>query len=351
MSGPIDTFKQGLAELYASGDFTDFEIVCGQRSIRVHKAVICAQSRYFRAPCGRQYAEGNIGRIVLKAIGEGDDDEESCDDPDAIKLMVDFFYHLDYAARPILPAVEKPKALAIASSTSLSQPGPLFGSPFAPRTTVSTGRQVPASIFGTHAAGVTAASTSPGSAFGSTVFGSVAAPQPLQRPPPPHIFPVAPISDGNVLMHAKVFAAAVKYQVLALQDLAASKFAAAAKASWDHPTFAEAARVAYTTTTDDFRQLRDTISSVLHQHKGLIDKVSIESVVKATPDLHFELLRMARGLPAVSANRSADEGLKCAECGIWLWYGRCQSCSTEYRGCCESRGDCHQCALRRWFEG
>ncbi|KAK5685347.1 hypothetical protein LTS10_003425 [Elasticomyces elasticus] len=325
MSGPIDTFKQGLAELYASGDFTDFEIVCGQRSFRVHKAVVCAQSRYFRAPCGRQYAEGNLGRIVLKAIGEDDDDEESCDDSEAIKLMVDFFYHLDYAARPVLPAVKTPKAMATASSTP-------------------TGSQVPASILGAHAAGVTTASTSPGSAFGSTVFGSAPAPQPLQRPPP-QIFPVGPISDGNVLMHGKVFAAAVKYQVLALQDLAASKFAAAAKASWDHPTFAEAARVAYTTTTDDFRQLRDTVSSVLHQHKGLIDKASIESVVKATPDLHFELLRMARGLPAVSATRTTDEGLKCAECGIWLWYEQCQSCSTEYRGCCESRGGCHQCDL------
>ncbi|KAK3634316.1 hypothetical protein LTR56_015350 [Elasticomyces elasticus] len=336
MSGPIDSFKQGLAELYASGDFTDFEIVCGQRSFRVHKAVICAQSRYFRAPCGRQYAEGNIGRTVLKAIGEGDDDEESCDDPEAIKLMIDFFYHLDYAARPILPAVKIPKAMATASSTSLLQLSP-FGSSGAPRPTVATGSQVPTATFG-------AQPTSFGSGFGSTGFGSVAAPQPLQQPAP-QIFPVAPISDGNVLMHGKVFAAAVKYQVLALQDLAASKFAAAAKASWDHPTFAEAARVAYTTTTDDFRQLRDTVSSVLHQHKGLIDKVSIERVVKATPDLHFELLRMARGLPAVSATRTTDEGLKCAECGIWLWYEQCQSCSTEYRGCCESRGDCHQCDL------
>ncbi|KAK4902303.1 hypothetical protein LTR27_001207 [Elasticomyces elasticus] len=286
----------------------------------------------------RTCEEGNIGRIVLKAIGEGDDDEESCDDPEAIKLMVDFFYHLDYAARPILPAVKKPKALALAtaSSTSLLRLSP-FGSSGAPRTTVSTGSQVPTATFG-------ARPTSFGSGFGSTGFGSAPAPQPLQQPPP-QIFPVGPRSDGNVLMHSKVFAAAVKYQVLALQDLAATKFAAAAKASWDHPTFAEAARVAYTTTTDDFRQLRDTASSVLHQHKGLIDKVSIESVVKATPDLHFELLRMARGLPAVSASRATDEGLKCAECGIWLWYEQCQSCSTEHRGCCESRGDCHQCDL------
>ena len=72
-------------------------------------------------------------------------------------------------------------------------------------------------------------------------------------------------------MHARVFAAATKYDVLALQKLAASKFAEAAQSSWDHPSFADAARIAYTTTPDSVRDLRNIVGATLNSHVNLLN--------------------------------------------------------------------------------
>ncbi|TKA58164.1 hypothetical protein B0A55_11304 [Friedmanniomyces simplex] len=343
MSGPADVLKQGFVELYRSGELTDFVIECGQHKLRVHKVLICAHSKYFRAPCGKDYAEGEEGRIVLKAVGEGDDDE-ACDDPEAIKLMVDFFYYLDYSAGSIPSTPASTPATGAANVT----PGIPAKAPVnAPRSLFQFDE--PQSLFGSPNTLAGQTKRPSGSGFGGFVAST---PRPIAPHtlapslfgPPAHARPdtspktsaPAPATDGNVIMHAKVFAAAVKYQVPAMQKLSASKFVAAAKSRWDHPAFAEAARIAYTTTMDDFRQLRDIVSSTLHEHRVLLDMASIESVVKGTPDLHFELLRLARGLPAVAEKKATDEGLKCAECGIWLWYEKCETCSAEYTGCCGS---------------
>ncbi|KAK4903053.1 hypothetical protein LTR49_026896 [Elasticomyces elasticus] len=131
MSEPVDVLMQGLAEsvsrpppppppprpppqaaqrgdahikFFDSGELSDFTILCGRYNFNVYKSIICAQSRYFRAPCGRDYAEGRRASIKLKAVGEGDSDSDSDlarDALEAIKLMVQYFYHLDYDAKSL----------------------------------------------------------------------------------------------------------------------------------------------------------------------------------------------------------------------------------------------------------
>ncbi|KAK3615157.1 hypothetical protein LTR56_026767 [Elasticomyces elasticus] len=292
MSGPTDVLREGFAE---TGEFSDFEIVCGPYTFKVHKAIICAQSKYFRAPCSK-FAESDKRTIELKAIGDGEGDE-ACDDPDAIKLMIDFFYNLDYVAEPLEPS-PVPRRLAATSAPSPLPPEPdvvpsvLESQPvedasgfYVPKRTKKKGKKA------------------------------------IQ-------------AGNNTVMHAKVFAAAVKYQVFALQELAATKFASATETSWNHTKFAEAARIAYTTTVEEVRELRDAVGRAIHEHPELLDKLSIETAVKDNAALNYELLRMARGMPAIAENRVIDEGLKCAECGTWLFYEECNPCKGEYRGCC-----------------
>lgn len=43
--------------------------------------------------------EGKTGTIELKSTADSDDDEAVCDDPEIVKLMVGYFYHLDYLHR------------------------------------------------------------------------------------------------------------------------------------------------------------------------------------------------------------------------------------------------------------
>lgn len=147
-------------------------------------------------------------------------------------------------------------------------------------------------------------------------------------------------SGDNVVVHARVFAAAVKYQVRALREEAAAKFAAAAKVSWDHPSFAKAARITYTTTAEDVRELRDIVGKTIHSHQSLFDKSSIEKTVRSIDALNWELGRLGRGLPAV-AERNAEEDCVCAGCGGKPFFVECEGCGADYMGCCY--GGCQSC--------
>ncbi|KAK4897486.1 hypothetical protein LTR49_027973 [Elasticomyces elasticus] len=127
-----------------------------------------------------------------------------------------------------------------------------------------------------------------------------------------------------MVMHAKVFAAAVKYQIPALQKLAASKFRRAAQISWNDRSFAEATRIAYTTTSEDIRDIRDIVVKSINEHCSLLDKASVETAIKDIATLNFELLRMARGMPAVAETKVEDESLRCVGCGVGSFYEECQ---------------------------
>ncbi|KAK4561424.1 hypothetical protein LTR86_004742 [Recurvomyces mirabilis] len=287
----MDGLRKGVAELYENGDFTDFTILCGQHLFSVHKTVICAQSRYFRSACSEKFAEGSKNSIDLKATGS-DNDDGGCDDPEAIKLMVHFFYYAEYEAPslsdwPIDQPISK-RAVKTSNKTGLSSADAREVAkkrkPKAPQSDEDDDRSV-------------------------TAF------------------------DGNVVMDAKVFAAATKYQVLPLQTLASSKFEAAAKLSWSHHSFVEAARIAYTTTPDDVRAVRDIVARTLHSHDNLLDSPGVEALMLEIQSLPFELLRMARGKPAVVGPEVAED-LKCEGCGQTPFLVECRDCGTDYLGCC-----------------
>ncbi|KAK3615700.1 hypothetical protein LTR56_026431 [Elasticomyces elasticus] len=171
MSGPVDVLKQGLAE------------------------------------------RAQTGKIELKAIGESDDDV-TCDDPEAIKLMIDFFYHLDYDAEPVeltptLDMPEPPEPLLSPEEPVLAihdhDPWSNFASTRKSKRCTKCGLPRDRSSVGKHTAAATKS-----------------------------IADECESSDGNMVMHAKVFAAAVKYQIPALQKLAASKFSRAAQVNLQH---------------------------------------------------------------------------------------------------------------------
>ncbi|KAK4544710.1 hypothetical protein LTR36_003959 [Oleoguttula mirabilis] len=299
---PVAVLKQGLASLYASGELSDFTIICGPHTFKVHKVVLRAQSQYFGAL--PNFAEGVNNSIVLKAAGSGDGDDEACDDPEAIKLMVHFFYHLDYRADVVfvLPSVD-----AAATPTRV-------------KAKKQTLKQRPYHAYHPQAEVM---ATVPASTLTST--------------------------DGNMVMHAKVFAAAVKYQVPALKSLAASKFAGAVKANTNHDSFAEAAHIVYTTTPEDVRNLRDVVATTLTEHDKLLNSAEIETVVRSISGLAYELLKKSRGSDATSTAGKTPKGPSpCDYCGQQTYVAFCMSgaafapCGFRFNHCdCER--ECGRC--------
>lgn len=130
--------------------------------------------------------------------------------------------------------------------------------------------------------------------------------------------------------HAKVFAAAIKYQVDGLRDLAAENFNTAVKHSlnrywsWDGRgdyaevaatrtkahcetlrAFAEILTVVFESTPDEVTQLRDTVLEVLLDNfESVKSNHAIEEAMCNIPGLGFELLRRKSLRPPPRENRS-----------------------------------------------
>ncbi|KAI6849644.1 hypothetical protein KC323_g9571, partial [Hortaea werneckii] len=245
---PVTAFKRGLSNLLENGKFADLTIICGTHTYKVHKNILCAHSDYFAAL--PKFAEGKTNTIHFKAIGD-DEDDEACDDPEAIKLMIHYFYYLDYTA-------------TIASKTSLLS---TTGTEIASKT-------VPPPKKKKKVDKVPAKRTATGTSASSS-------------------------RDDDMVMHAKVFAAAVKYQVAGLSKLAAKKFKDAVKVNWHDGTFAEAVHIVYTTTPAHVRALRDVVTKILHCYGDtLLELDDVMQVVKNNKDIMFDLLCKGRELGA-----------------------------------------------------
>ncbi|RMZ23193.1 hypothetical protein D0859_12773 [Hortaea werneckii] len=265
---PVTAFKLGLSRLLKNGSLTDMTIICGAYTHQVHKVILCAHSDYFAAlpnfavstlrptfpswPAATdQRQEGETNTIHFKAIDD-DDDDEACDDPEAIRLMIHYFYHLDYTA-PI--------------------------------------------------ASITSPSSTPGNRSPSKVAPTPKEPESRASATLSHIesLPTHP-NDDDLLMHAKVFAAAVKYQVAALRKLATKKFTDSLQRNLGHGSFtevicAEVIRVVYTTTPEDVRALRDVVDIALEVlPHTFLNSGAIMQVLREYKEVAFDLFCRWRGL-------------------------------------------------------
>ncbi|KAI7200272.1 WD40 repeat-like protein [Hortaea werneckii] len=252
--------------LLESAELSDLTIVCGPHTYRVHKAILRAHSDYFAAL--PNFAEGVKNSINLKAIDSDDEDDEACDDAEAVEKMIDYFYHLDYS----VPVISQPQLEEHVDELASCD------TPFASKKKKKGKCQRTA-----------------------------------EKSPARPISPITP-SDGNMALHAKIFAAAVKYQVPGLRTLAAENFREAVRGNWHHETFAEAARIAYETTYEEERALRDTVTATLDRHgNALLKRDEIKAFVKNQNDLMYELLCMSRGI-SLDPTEDPEPLPRCAHC-------------------------------------
>ncbi|KAI4846842.1 hypothetical protein E4T44_04844 [Aureobasidium sp. EXF-8845] len=105
-----DLLVSTIADLHASGAYSDLKIVCGSDTYNVHKAIICPQSKFFRAACRPDaFQEGKTG-IVTIPFNPGRDTSTmeapikpnefdwdlDVEDASVVKLMIHYFYHHEY---------------------------------------------------------------------------------------------------------------------------------------------------------------------------------------------------------------------------------------------------------------
>ncbi|AEO55662.1 hypothetical protein MYCTH_2299733 [Thermothelomyces thermophilus ATCC 42464] len=229
---------QSLDKLFKEGTYSDLTITCGNDEYKVHKAIICPRSSFFAKACDGLFQEGNTGVVSLPD-----------DDPQAVRLMMHYFYHLDY------PRQREVKHGFLNKSQSTN-----------PKSDVVT---------------------NPGSTSGKT---SNKTPKSAYSVPPHQGFEVP-----NLTIHARLYALAEKYDVQGLKALALEKFKEEARIQWDSDDFIRAAEEAYTSTVDRDRGMRDAVVEAIREHSVVLDKESMQNVVRRF-DLCFDLMMRFRDL-------------------------------------------------------
>ncbi|KAI4718035.1 hypothetical protein E4T48_05770 [Aureobasidium sp. EXF-10727] len=106
----LQILLKGMANLQDLGTHADLMITCGSDAYKVHKAIVCPQSEFFNLACRKHtdaegdFKEAQSGIIDLPSrnmdasTSPPDDFKWNADaeDPKCVKLMIHYFYHLDY---------------------------------------------------------------------------------------------------------------------------------------------------------------------------------------------------------------------------------------------------------------
>lgn len=82
----LEPLIEGVKRLYWSGDYADLEIVRQERTWKVHKFCLCAQSEFFPRACSGNFMEGMESKIHL-------DDN----DPEVVDAFIHYLYNFDYS--------------------------------------------------------------------------------------------------------------------------------------------------------------------------------------------------------------------------------------------------------------
>ncbi|KAM4063738.1 BTB/POZ domain-containing protein [Hirsutella rhossiliensis] len=226
-----DELLDSLRGLYATSEYLDCTITCGDYELRVHKAVTSPRSSFFRAAFAHDMQERATGIVNLED-----------DDPEAVKSMVYYLYHLDYPSVPTLDRSEESDSLdrTVQDSSSRDTVFPSWEDPGA-RPAVGQPRQ-------------------------------------KKNQEQPKLF-----------HHCRVYALAEKYDIPSLKKLAYQKFKTESEKWWDHSDFVKAARKVYATTLPHDRGLRDIVVATIRHNPRLLDREEVQSVLKES-ELAFDVV-------------------------------------------------------------
>ncbi|KAF2107105.1 hypothetical protein BDV96DRAFT_654192 [Lophiotrema nucula] len=242
----VDSVKQ----LYASEKYSDLTITCGAVTYRVHKSVVCPRSEFFekavRFKVGKEAEEGNI--------------DLSKEDPESMKLLVEYFYEAEYTPHQ-LPA----------AALELRKPDPPF-----PHTCNNANEWCMKFLCEHHRCFKDCRQNCHDFVCQSCY-------------PPP--LPLVDLEASHLLTHAKMYEIGDRLQIAGLKELARVKFEQACLVFWDSEMFAQAARHAFTTTPDCDKGLREIVSDTLNVHLELVLKEEIETLLYEQGMLAVGLLK------------------------------------------------------------
>ena len=126
-----------------------------------------------------------------------------------------------------------------------------------------------------------------------------------------------------MIIPAKDFAIAVKYQVPALRAAAAARFEADVPMA-DLETFMTAAKLVYSTTPEEVRELREVVIEAMHRRHHTLENPAVKRAMIEIPELAYGVLLRAYGKGISGAGLKMGKGF--CECGHGWWFVKCETC-------------------------
>lgn len=255
----FDLLKSSLA----SGAYSDLTITCGSDTYKVHKVIVCGRSEFFARAVsfGGQESQSNV--IDLPE-----------DEPNIVKKLVQYFYESDYQLSLIGAS---PVSIKNDVLPRCDNDGVAYSYSF-PHTCESLMMRAcdESSICPHHTCGTHCD-------YDCRSFTCNYNCQNQNIPP-------VSGTSKQLLIHAKMYEIAEKYDVAGLKDLAIEKFSVACHYFWDDDQFAIAAQHVYSSTPDEDTGLRSLVDTTIYKHLELVGKPKIKAIMAQSNGLALGVL-------------------------------------------------------------
>lgn len=238
-----------VARCLDSGEYSDLTITCGSDVHKVHKVIVCTQSDFLAAAIRFGGKETKQANIKLP------DDEST-----VVKLLVKYFYTGDYKCE--LERTSEGKSHQSKPSSSYTQNFPHTCDGY-----YCEAYLCPHHSCETHCNG---SCTNFNCQYCSSETLNFLA--------------------KGLLIHAKVYELADKYNIVGLKELSKGKFEIGCSAFWDTDTFPVAAQYAFSTTVEEDKGLRDIVIFTIATRPQLIKKPEIQVLLKEFGSLSLGVL-------------------------------------------------------------
>ncbi|KAF4946276.1 hypothetical protein FGADI_11302 [Fusarium gaditjirri] len=243
----VKMLGESLAQLYETGTYSDFVITCGNDTYHVHKAIVCPRSSFFTAACNLNFKEGQEGKIDLPD-----------DDPEAVREMVYYLYHLDLKGHDFIPEdgnFFEEELSATEYDDNFKRILEAHGYRFVGRRRVEDEVLKLGALIGT---------------------------------------------PSNLCLFAKAYALGEKYGIPGLKEIALKKFELLTEGYPKTEDFRLAVEEVYTSTIDQGRGLRDVLVSTVEKNFRLLNDQAFEAVVKNSELGHDLLMKITSRLRSVT---------------------------------------------------
>lgn len=223
------------------------------------------------------------------------------DDDEVVRLLVEYFYLLDYL--PVTIALDHDRSESQDSDNmSVASDPRMYGNVFGTSAISAFGGPLDAQSQFASAFRPRNDSTLTVHALPSTSesYARFANSPPRRRKTTGNMVLNAPepsplaAKEPYLVLHARMYAAAHRYGIRGLEALSLDKFKIQLTRHWDSTELAEAIHVVYTSTPSECSDMRDAVADILGWHGRLLEKPEIEVAILEIDKLAYDLLKRSR---------------------------------------------------------